>query len=68
MSTKKFSLTVIKKVFKNLKENVKKYESILTKKETDFIINFKFTSCQFYCLPKVHKSKITKNVTNTENS
>ena len=68
MSTKKFSLTVIKKVFKNLKEHVKKYESILTKKETDFIINFKFTSSQFYCLPKVHKSKITKNVTNTENS
>ena len=50
-----------------MKEHVKKYESILTKKEIDYLINFKFTSSQFYCLLKVHKSMIIKNVINTEN-
>ena len=57
-----------KKVFKNLKKHTKKYESILRKKEIDCLINFKFTSSQFYCLPKVHKSEIIKNVINTEDS
>ena len=33
----------------------------------DYLINFRFTSSLFYCLPKVHKSKIIKNVRNTEN-
>ena len=33
-----------------------------------YLINFKFTSSQFYCLPKIHKSEITKNVINTEDS
>ena len=45
---------------------LKKYESTLTKKEIDYLINFKFTSSQFHCLPKVHKSEIIKNVINTE--
>ena len=58
MSTKKFSLTVRKKVFKYLKKYVKKYKSILRKKEIDYLIDFKFTSSQFYCLPKVHKPEI----------
>ena len=59
---KEVSIDSDKKVFNNLKEHVKKYESILTKKEIDYLINFKFTSSQFYCLPKVHKSEIIKNV------
>ena len=58
MSTKRFPLTARKKVFKNLKKYVKKYESILRKKEIDYLIDFKFTSSQFYCLPNVHKSEI----------
>ena len=41
---------------------------MLTKKEIDYLINFKSTSSQFYCLPKVNKSEILKNVINTENS
>ena len=45
-----------KKVFKNLKEHVKKYKSKLTKNRN-----------QFYCLPKVHKSTLTKNEIITEN-
>ena len=65
---KEFSVDSDKKVFKNLKEHVKKYESILTKKEINYLINFKFTSNQIYCLRKVHKSEIIKNVINTENS
>ena len=44
------------------------YDSILTKKEIDYLINFEFISSQVYCLPKVHKSEITKNVLNTEDS
>ena len=40
--------------------------NILTKKEIVYLINFKFKSNQFYCLRKVHKSEITKNVLNTE--
>ena len=47
---------------------MKKYESILTTKEIDYLINFKFTSTQFYCLPNAHKSEITKNVINTKDS
>ena len=31
------------------------------KKEIDYLINFKFTSSQFYCLPKVHQSEMKKN-------
>ena len=47
---------------------LKKYQSILTKKEIDYLINVKFTSSQFYCLQRVHKSEIIKNLINTENS
>ena len=65
---KEVSIDSDKKVFKNLKEHVKKYESILTTKEIDYLINFKFTSTQFYCLPNAHKSEITKNVINTKDS
>ena len=56
------------KEFKDLKKHVKKYESILTKKEIAYLTNFKFTSSQFYCLPKIHKSEIIKNVINSEDS
>ena len=55
-------------MFKNLKEHVRKHESVLTKKEIDYLINFKLTSNQFYCLSKGHKSEIIKNVTNSEDS
>ena len=65
---KEVSIDSDKKVFKNLKEHVKKDESILTKKQIDYPITFKFTSSQFYCLRKVHKSEIIKNVINTEDS
>ena len=65
---KEVSLDSDKKVFKKLKEHIKKYESILTKKEIDYLINFKFSSSQFYCLPKVHKSEIIKNVMNTDSA
>ena len=45
-----------KKVFKDLAQYIKKYETILTKNEINYLTNFKFASSQFYCLPKVHKS------------
>ena len=41
---KKVFIDSDKKVFKNLKEHVKKYESISTKKEIDYLTNFNFTS------------------------
>ena len=57
--------TTIANIIHHVKDNT---ESILTKKEIDYLTNFKFTSNQFYCLPKVHKSELTKNVINTESS
>ena len=45
-----------------------KNESLSTKKETDYVISFKFISSQFCCLPKVHKSEIIKNVITTGDS
>ena len=65
---KEFYVDSDKKVFKNLKEHVKKHESIVKKKDIDYLIKFRFTSSQFYCLPKLHKSEIIKNVINIENS
>ena len=56
------------KVFKNLKKHVKNANLLLTKKEIDYLLNFQFTSGQFYCLPKVHKYEKIKNTINTENS
>ena len=41
---KEVSIDSDKKVFKNLKEHVKKYKSILTGKEIDYLINLKLTS------------------------
>ena len=52
----------------NLKEHVKKYQSILTKKEIHCLRSFEFTSRQFYCLSKVHKFEIIENVIYTKNS
>ena len=65
---KEVSIDSDKKLLKNIKGHIKIYESLLTKKIIDYLRNFKFTSNQIYCLPKVHKSEITKNVINTENS
>ena len=60
---KEVSVDSDKKVFKILKEHVRNEEYILTKKEIDYLRNFKFTSSQFYCLPKVNKPEIIKDVT-----
>ena len=65
---KELSIDSDNKTFKNLKEHVKKYESILAKKVIDYLINFEFTSSSYYCLAKSHKSEIIKSVINTENS
>ena len=57
-----------KKVFRNLVKHINKHEELLTKNEIKYLTNFKFTSSQFYCLPKVHKSEIIKNAINIQNS
>ena len=49
---KDVSLRSDKQVFKNLKEHEEKYESILLKKEVDYLKNFKFTISEFYCFTK----------------
>ena len=46
-----------KKVFKNLKSLVEKYRSNLTKREVDYLTNFKWQSSNIYCTPKIHKCK-----------
>ena len=57
-----------KKVFKNLLEHIKKHKDIFSKKEMDYLTNFKFSSSQFYCFPKIHKSEIIKNAVKLQNS
>ena len=37
------------------------------KNKIDYLRNFKFTSSQFYHLPKVHQSEIMKHLINAEN-
>ena len=46
-----------KKVFENLKSLAEKYRSNLTKREVDYLTNFKWQSSNIYCSPKVHKCK-----------
>ena len=44
---KELSIDSDKKIFKTLKEHVKKYGSTLAKKVIDYLINFEFTSSGF---------------------
>ena len=46
-----------KKVFENLKSLAEKYKSNLTKREVDYLTNFKRQSSNIYCSPKLHKCK-----------
>ena len=46
-----------KKVFKKLKSLIEKYRSNLTKREVDYLTNFKWESSNIYCTPKIHKCK-----------
>ena len=36
---------------------VEKYRSNLTKREVDYLTNFKWQSSNIYCTPKIHKCK-----------
>ena len=46
-----------KKVFENLKSLAEKYRSNLTKREVDYLTNFKWQSSNIYCSPKLQKCK-----------
>ena len=50
----------------SLKKLVAKYNENLTDKETDYLINFKFRTSNFYGLPKVSKSKMNAKQQNRE--
>ena len=66
---KEVSIDSDKKVFKNLKERAKKIQIYINEKEIDHLINFKFTSSQFHCIPKViDKIPDNENAINTEGS
>lgn len=56
------------KVMKNLKDHIETHKSCLTVKEIDFLTKFKWTTSNFYVLPKVHKciSIINKVKSSTE--
>ena len=54
---RKVPLDSDKKVFQNLKSLVEKYKSNLTKREVNYLTNFKWQSSNIYCTPKVHKCK-----------
>ena len=50
-----------KKVFKDLKTLMKKYEKCFTNKEMDYILNEDWKSSNFYVLPKIHKNSRIKD-------
>ena len=56
-----------KKVMTSLKKFVAKYNGNLTNKETDYLVNFKFRTSNFYGLPKVHKFKMIEEQTTLQN-
>jgi hypothetical protein len=45
-----------------------KYQSELTKDETNFLTNFDFRESNFYGLPKIHKSQIIKDAVREQSS
>ena len=55
------------KVITKLKKLIEKYKDCLTTKEKDYLINFRFSSSNFYGLPKIHKSKVIKTVLENQN-
>ena len=57
-----------KKVFNKMSKLVKKYQSDLTKKEIDYLINFTCQTSNLYGLPKAHKSDITAKAIEEQNS
>ena len=50
-----------KKGFQKLKSLLEKYRSNLTKREVDYLINFKRQSSNIYCTTKVHKFKTIRD-------
>ena len=51
----------------SVKKLVPKYNGNLTDKETDYLINFKFRTSNFYGFPKLSKSKIIEEQTKLQN-
>ena len=52
-----------KKVMKKIEDFTSTYSHLLKEKEAEYLTNFKFSTSNFYVLPKVHKShEITKLV------
>ena len=49
-------------VMEKLKEFAEKYDEILSPKEVKYISNFPYNTANFYCLPKIHKSKQLKDL------
>ena len=49
-----------KKVFKNLLEHIKKHKDIFSKKEMDYLTNFKFSSSQFYFFQRFTNLRLLK--------
>lgn len=44
-------------ILRKIKRLVKNYENFITKKEQDYITNFRMKTSNLYGLPKTHKSK-----------
>ena len=51
-----------------MKELIEKYKANLTKKEINYLTKFRYKSSQFYCNPKIHKSKIIQDAISNSNS
>ena len=49
------------KVMKGIAKIIEKYKDDLTKKEKGYLTNFSNNTSNFYCLPKIYKSKLIQN-------
>ena len=67
MFMKKYHWILTKNVFQKLKSFAEKHRSNLTKREVDYLTNFKWQSSNIYCAPRVHKFKTTQEAIATSN-
>ena len=53
-------------IMKKIKKRTDEHKYELNKKEMDYIQNFKYKTSNFYCLPKIQKSKLSNQQPNNK--
>ena len=65
---KKLDSNIDSKIMSNLIKLIKEYKSNFTENELKYLLDTKFSTSQFYGLPKLHKSKLLNKVIKGQNS